>query len=259
MKTIAVVNQKGGVAKTTLTVNMSVIFAEKGIRTLLVDQDPQGNSTRYFLPPSPLPPSKTLFALYQQRVARGAEIIHPTRVPRLSIVPASGELAGISWSVGSLLHASERLPHFLSDVDASGAFDVCYIDTQPDLSIYTINAMMAAEWILIPILPEQMAVDGIKQLNETMAYVRDVNDRLDVLGCVITAYDGRIASHKEWEASIIQRFDARYLGTIHAASVMKAAADRRQSIAEYEKSNRAYMEHLAVAKKIAERIGVALA
>lgn len=255
MQTVAVVNQKGGVAKTTTAVNLAATFATKGLRVLLVDQDPQCNTTAFFAQEEePIPPSRTLLSLYQKTLNGKPDIIRPTRIPGLSLAPGHNGMAGISWLVGGLLKSTERLSLFLER--SAPGFDLALIDTQPDLSVYTVNALMAADWYLVPMAPERMAVDGYRQLEETVEMVGQCNEKLRCLGVLCTLFDGRTSSHRDWEAAIVSQFDALYLGTIHASADLRAAADQRRAILERDKRCRAHVEYLGVARKIASRMGV---
>jgi chromosome partitioning protein len=249
------VNQKAGVANSTVTANTATILAEKDIKVLLVDMDAQSNLTSYFIDREmELKDSSTIRVLFEQEVAKQPDIIHHTRFPFLQIVPSSTTLAAISWSTGTLIDAQRRLATFLADVQ--GHFDLILIDTQPDLSTYTLNALVASDYYLVPMQPERMSVNGFSLLSNTVHIVHSINPKLDLLGVICTQYDGRIISHKSWRKTIKETFGDKFLGDIHAAAIMKDCSDRKKTITEVDKGNRSYQEHLGIARALARTIGV---
>jgi len=253
-KIMAIVNQKGGVSKTTITANVAAILAEKDLKILLVDLDPQSNLTSYFIDKdTEIKDSATIRVLFEQQVAKNPDIIHHTRLANLSIVPSSTTLAAISWSTGTLIDAQRRLSTYLLSV--KDKFDLIMIDTQPDLSTYTLNALIASDYFLVPLQPERMSVNGFSLLSNTVHVVHSINPTLEFLGVVCTQYDGRMASHKSWRKTIKETFGAKYLGDVHSAAIMKDCADRKMTITEVDKSNRPYQEHLEIARTIAKAIG----
>jgi chromosome partitioning protein len=252
---VSIVNQKGGVSKTTVTANVATILAEKGIKILLVDLDPQSNLTSYFIDKDiELKDIATIRVLFERVVAKNPDIVHQTRFQSLKIVPSSTTLAAISWSTGTLIDAQRRLSTFLSGIKEN--FDLVLIDTQPDLSTYTLNALVASDYYIIPLQPERMSVNGVSLLSNTIEVVHSINPKLTLLGVVCTQYDGRIASHKSWRKTIKDTFNDRFIGDIHAAAIMKDCSDRKKTITEVDKSNRSYQEHLVVARKLAKVVGV---
>lgn len=254
-KTVSVVNQKGGVSKTTITANVAAILAEKELKILLVDLDPQSNLTSYFIDKDiEIKDSSTIRVLFGQEVAKNPDIIHHTRLANLSIVPSSTTLAAISWSTGTLIDAQRRLSTFLLSIKEK--FDLILIDTQPDLSTYTLNALIASDYFLVPLQPERMSVNGFSLLSNTVNVVHSINPTLELLGVICTQYDGRIASHKSWRKTIKDTFGEKYLGDIHSAAIMKDCSDRKMTITEVDKSNRPYQEHLVIARTLAKVIGV---
>jgi chromosome partitioning protein len=254
-KIISIVNQKGGVSKTTVTANVATILAEKNVEILLIDLDPQSNLTSYFIDKDmELKDAATIRVLFEQEIAKNPDIIHHTRFPSLKIIPSSTTLAAISWSTGTLIDAQRRISTFLATVEKD--FDLVLIDTQPDLSTYTLNALIASDYFLVPLQPERMSVNGYSLLSNTVHIVHSINPKLDLLGVICTQYDGRIASHKSWRKTIKETFGHKFLGDIHAAAIMKDCSDRKKTITEVDKSNRSYQEHLTIARTLARVIGV---
>jgi len=185
---VAVANQKGGVGKTTTAVNLGAALAEAGRRVLLIDLDPQGNATTGLGVERQSRPATS----YDLIAGDGAiePAIAETDIPRLSLVPASPDLAGVEFE----LIGRERREFLLSDAMRSkvGGFDDVLIDCPPSLNLLTINALVAADEVLVPLQCEFYALEGLTQLIGTIERVqRALNPRLVLQGVVLTMYDRR--------------------------------------------------------------------
>jgi chromosome partitioning protein len=187
MRTIAVANQKGGVGKTTTTVNLATALAATGKRVAIIDFDPQGNATTGFgIPRDKRSPSSYEILFDPELAATAAQ---DTLVPGLFIVPAveglagaEVELVGADNATGRLKAAIQRLP----------AVDYVFIDCPPSLGLLTLNGLVAANGVLIPLQTEFYAMEGLSQLLKTVEQVRArQNPRLDIEGVVLTMYDRR--------------------------------------------------------------------
>ena len=189
MIVIAVANQKGGVGKTTTAINLATALAATGQRVLLVDLDPQGNA------------STGLGVAHDQRVRSSYELltggctldeaVTATRVPRLDLVPATVDLSGAEIELIDIEERTHRLDNALRGV-APGRWDVCLIDCPPSLGLLTINALAAAQSILVPLQAEFFALEGLSQLLQTVERVRArFNPQLSILGIALTMYDRR--------------------------------------------------------------------
>lgn len=187
MITIAVANQKGGVGKTTSAINIATALAATGWKTLLVDLDPQGNCSTGIGIPADGRERSTYDLLIDQ--ARVSDCLLPTRIPNLDIVPATVDLSGAEVELVTVEDRTHRLRKVLSE---DTGHDVCLIDCPPSLGLLTLNALTAADSILVPLQCEFFALEGLSQLLQTVERVQErFNSRLTILGVVLTMYDRR--------------------------------------------------------------------
>src|SRR5947209_14750597 len=186
---IAVANQKGGVGKTTTAINIATALAATGWRVLLVDLDPQGNASTGLGIGHALRDRSSYDLLTGDSSVEEAAI--PTKIPRLDLVPATVDLSGAEIELVDLAERTHRLDKALISAPP-GRWDVCLIDCPPSLGLLTINALVAAQSILVPLQAEFFALEGLSQLLQTIERIRArFNPELSILGVALTMYDRR--------------------------------------------------------------------
>jgi chromosome partitioning protein len=250
---IAITNQKGGVGKTTTTINLAAALASKGIKTLVVDLDPQANSSMSFLDIHQL--GQTMYdALTEERV-HITDIIRPAeKVENLFLAPSTIALAKIEAKLIGELDSHYRLKDELASVQDS--YDYIIIDTPPTLGIITVNALVAATHVLVPIQASYFALEGTDDLLETIDKIKvRANPQLQILGALITMYDKRTLLAKDIYEQIQRVFGAKVFNTIITKSVrLEESPAYRESIFTFAPRSTGAYEYYRLSEEVLSRV-----
>jgi chromosome partitioning protein len=249
---VAFANQKGGVGKTTSSVNAAAALARRGYRVLLIDSDPQGNATSSF----GIDKSQLRYSIYDVLVDElpVAQAVAVTDRPGLDLLPSTPVLAGAEIELVEVDERERRLSKALAG--ALHRYDVVLIDCPPSLGLLTVNALTAARSIVVPIQCEFLALEGLGQLITTIDLVkRRLNPALDIVGVLMTMFDARTRLSSHVVEEVRRYFPQRIFDTIVPRSIRLAEAPSYgQAIFEYDPTSRGAAAYEAFAGELIERL-----
>ena len=247
---IAVVNQKGGVGKTTTAVNLAAALTELGKRVLVCDFDPQANAT------SGLGVDKrkakfTSYSLIIQEATAAQAIVHTKFA---DVIPSSADLAGAGVELIGVEHREKQLHRALEPV--AQEYDVIFIDCPPSLEMLTLNGLIAADGILIPVQCEYFALEGLSDLMATLRSVkRKLNPGLDIFGVALTMFDGRTNFSTQVAQEVRRHFPGKVFATTIPRNVRLAEAPSHGlPITAYDRSSRGAMAYRDLAQEVANKL-----
>ena len=251
MKILAICNQKGGVGKTTTSINLAASLAHLKNKVLLIDTDPQANATSG-VGVDKATISQSIYNILVDEVDIN-DVIVKTAYENLDIVPSSIALAGAEVELVSAISREQRMKNAISEIKED--YDYVVIDCPPSLGLITLNSLTAADGVIIPVQTEYYALEGLSQLMNTFNIVRKhLNSKLDIFGVLLTMTDSRTNISNQVAEQVRAHFKEKAFDTVIARTVrLSEAPSFGEPIIEYAKNSNGAKQYVSLAKEVIER------